>query len=49
MDIFDQLNDEGTSIIMITHELEIAQRARKINFIRDGILYHERKAGGEDA
>ena len=49
MDIFDRLNDEGTSIIMITHELEIAQRARKINYIRDGVLYQERKVGGEDA
>lgn len=49
MDIFDQLNAEGTSIIMITHELEIAKRARHISYIRDGILTHERRAGEGDA
>lgn len=49
MDIFDQLNGEGTSIIMITHEPEIAQRARRINYIRDGVLHAEWKAGGEHA
>lgn len=42
MDIFDELNAAGTSIIMITHEQEIANRARRISYIRDGIL-----SGGE--
>ena len=38
MDIFDELNQAGTTIVMITHEQEIADRARKIAYIRDGIL-----------
>ena len=38
MDIFDSLNAAGTSIIMITHELEVAQRAHHIMYIRDGVL-----------
>ena len=38
MDIFDALNDAGSTIIMITHEQEIAERAKRINYIRDGIL-----------
>lgn len=49
MDIFDQLNREGTTIVMITHEPEIAQRARHICYIRDGILTTERKAGEDHA
>lgn len=49
MDIFDELNANGTTIIMITHEQEIANRAKRINYIRDGILSEERKAGEADA
>lgn len=49
MDIFDELNASGTTIIMITHEQEIANRAKRINYIRDGVLSEERKAGEADA
>ena len=38
MEIFRQLNDEGVTIIMITHEPEIARKAKKLYQIRDGIL-----------
>lgn len=38
MDIFRQLNDEGVTIIMITHEPDIAMHAKKLYHIRDGIL-----------
>ena len=38
MEIFRQLNDEGATIIMITHEHEIAAHAKKLYHIRDGIL-----------
>ena len=45
MDIFDALNDAGSTIIMITHEQEIAERAKRINYIRDGILSDGRRDG----
>lgn len=35
-DLFVKLNDEGKTIIMITHEPEIAQFARRMIFLRDG-------------
>ncbi|MBO2527212.1 MAG: macrolide ABC transporter ATP-binding protein [Clostridiales bacterium] len=38
MDIFDRLNAAGTTIIMITHERAIAERAKHIHYIRDGVL-----------
>ena len=38
MDIFDELNADGVTIIMITHEQEVADRARRICYIRDGRL-----------
>lgn len=38
MDIFDELHEEGVSIIMITHEACIADRAQKIFHLLDGQL-----------
>ncbi len=36
MQIFQNLNDEGHTIVMITHEADIAQHAKRIIHIRDG-------------
>ena len=47
MDIFRQLSDEGMTILMITHELAVAQQADKIYHILDGQLRTEAE-GGED-
>ncbi len=38
MELFRELNDEGVTIVMITHEREIADHAKRIMFIRDGEL-----------
>ncbi len=38
MEIFRQLNEEGVTIIMITHEPDIAMHAKKLYHIRDGVL-----------
>jgi putative ABC transport system ATP-binding protein len=46
MELFRQLNQEGITIIMITHSMEVAQEADKILFIRDGVLTAD---GGEGA
>ena len=39
MELFQQLNDEGTTIIMITHDSNIASHAKKIYRIVDGKLF----------
>ena len=41
MDIFDTLHARGMSIIMITHELAVAQRASAMMHIYDGVLSKE--------
>ena len=38
MELFRQLHDSGSSIIMITHDAAIAQHAKRMCTIRDGIL-----------
>ena len=42
MTIFQKLNREGKTIILVTHELEIARHTHKIIYLRDGIIHkHE--------
>lgn len=43
MEIFHRLNNEGHTIIMITHEPDIAHYAKRIIFIRDGSIIEDRK------
>lgn len=38
MDLFKRLNEEGVTILMITHDPEIAAHARRVVMIRDGEL-----------
>ena len=45
MDLFRQLNEEGVTIVMITHEPDIAKHARRQLLIRDGRLSSHQ--GGE--
>lgn len=38
MELFDQLHENGSTIIMITHDRNIADYAETVKFIKDGIL-----------
>lgn len=42
MDLFRTLNEEGVSVLMITHDAEIASHARRVVTIKDGILQEKR-------
>ena len=38
MKIFNRLHQKGHTIIMVTHELEIAKHAKRIIYLRDGLI-----------
>ena len=42
IELFQSLNDEGVSVLMITHDAEIAEHAKRVVTIRDGILQEKR-------
>lgn len=39
MDIIRRLNRQGVTVVLITHEIEIAQCAKELRYLRDGKLY----------
>ena len=42
MGIFDQLNREGITIILVTHEQEVADHAKRQLVFRDGLVVEDR-------
>ena len=42
MELFQKLNEEGVSVLMITHDPDIAAQARRVVMIRDGELLEKR-------
>jgi putative ABC transport system ATP-binding protein len=38
LNLFTQLNSEGVTVIMVTHDLAIAARARRKLILRDGLV-----------
>lgn len=46
MAIFNRLNDEGNTIIMVTHEAEVAEHAKRVLHIRDGLIEQDVRQDG---
>ncbi len=47
MELFEEINVRGNTVILVTHEADVARRARRIVHIRDGVIAHdERVASG---
>jgi putative ABC transport system ATP-binding protein len=38
MQIFQELNDEGCTIVMVTHEPDIGQHCKRMVHIKDGVV-----------
>ena len=45
MELFTMLNREGTTIILVTHESEVAQYAERTVFVRDGLIVQDGSLG----
>ena len=43
MEILQRLNDEGNTIILVTHETYTAQCAKRIIKLKDGIIVSDEK------
>ena len=43
MDIFKYLNDQGKTVVMVTHEPDIAEQTKRILMMRDGKLVSDER------
>lgn len=41
MEVFKELNENGQTVIMVTHSIQAASVARRVLFIKDGKIFHE--------
>lgn len=48
MELFDRLNEEGVTIVMITHDRKIASNAKRVINIIDGVITEEGSKEGAD-
>ena len=44
--IFTEINQEGQTILMVTHSTKAASRAGRVLFIKDGEVFHQLYRGG---
>ncbi len=49
MNLFENLHHQGNTIILVTHEMDIAQRAHRVIFIRDGKIFSDEKVAKKKA
>lgn len=39
--LFDKINEDGQTILMVTHSVKAASHAKRVLFIKDGMVYHQ--------
>ncbi|MDD2214663.1 MAG: ABC transporter ATP-binding protein [Oscillospiraceae bacterium] len=46
--LFSQINQQGQTILMVTHSVKAASRAGRVLFIKDGVIFHQLYRGLSD-
>ena len=41
LDLFQSINEDGQTIVMVTHSTKAASRAKRVLFIKDGEVFHQ--------
>lgn len=41
LNVFDSINEEGQTIIMVTHSIKTASHSKRVLFIKDGEIFHQ--------
>lgn len=48
LNLFRAINEGGQTILMVTHSLRAASYAKRVMFIKDGVVYHELYRGEDE-
>ena len=49
LDLFGAINDEGQTVLMVTHSVKAASHAKRVLFLRDGEVFHQLYRGTQTA
>lgn len=49
LNLFTSINEAGQTVLMVTHSLRAASFAKRVLFIKDGIVYHEIYRGDQES
>ncbi|MCD7808243.1 MAG: ABC transporter ATP-binding protein [Erysipelotrichaceae bacterium] len=49
LEIFKQMNQEGQTILMVTHSVQAASYAKRVMFIKDGTIFHQIYKGDQSS
>ena len=49
LNMFGEINEEGQTILMVTHSVKAASHAGRVLFLRDGEVYHQLYRAGQTA
>ena len=41
LELFSEINEEGQTILMVTHSVAAASHAKRVLFIKDGEVFHQ--------
>jgi putative ABC transport system ATP-binding protein len=44
--LFDELNQQGITLVVVTHDMGVASRAERVVTLRDGVIVEDRKVAG---
>ncbi|MDY5635925.1 ABC transporter ATP-binding protein [Streptococcus orisratti] len=47
LNLFEQINDDGQTLLMVTHSANAASHARRVLFIKDGRIFHQLYRGNK--
>ena len=39
--MFGEINEDGQTILMVTHSTKAASHAKRVLFIKDGVVFHQ--------
>jgi putative ABC transport system ATP-binding protein len=45
MELLQQINDDGTTIMLVTHDIKVASRSERVLFMLDGRITAQKKLG----
>lgn len=41
LQLFSEINEEGQTLLMVTHSVKAASKAKRVLFIKDGVVHHQ--------